>query len=130
MSEADRKVLEGWQRMPTLSQALGLRAQVVLASTQGETVRALASRLKISPNTVAACRRRYRQGGVNALRTKPRSGRPSKITRAKEQAVVAATPVPIFCAVFPPRRLTTRRSGRYPVRRSLSTIRDLIPVPP
>jgi transposase len=91
VSEADRKTLESWLQMPTLSQELGLRARVVLASAEGETVRGLANRLNISPNTVAACRRRYRQGGVDALRTKARSGRPPKITRAKEQAVVTAT---------------------------------------
>jgi len=69
-----------------------LGARAVLASAEGETVRGVASRLKLSPNTVAACRRRYRESGVDALRTKARAGRPPKISRAKEQAVVAATP--------------------------------------
>jgi transposase len=91
VSQADRKVLEGWLRMPTLSQQLGLRARAVLASAEGDTVRAVASRLKVSPDTVAACRRRYREGGVDALRTRARAGRPPKISWAKEQAVVAAT---------------------------------------
>jgi transposase len=91
VSEGDCKVLESWLRMPTLSQELGLRARAVLASAGGETVRAVASQLKVSPNTVAACRRRYREGGVDALRTKARSGRPRKLSRTKEQAVVAAT---------------------------------------
>jgi transposase len=77
--------------MPTLSQELGLRARAVLASAEGGTVRAVASRLKVSPNTVAVCRRRYRQGGVDAPRTKARAGRPPEITRTKEQMVVAAT---------------------------------------
>jgi transposase len=91
VSEADRKVLESWLRMPTLSQELGLRARAVLASAEGETVRVVAYRFKVSPNTVAACRRRFREGGVDALRTKARAGRPPKLTRAQEQAVVAAT---------------------------------------
>jgi len=89
--ETDRKTLESWLRMPSLSQELGLRARAVLASAEGETVRAVAGRLKVSPNTVAVWRRRYREGGVNALRTKARAGRPPKLTRAKEQAVVATT---------------------------------------
>src|SRR5918912_2421251 len=89
--EADRKVLESWLRMPSLSQELGLRARAVLASAEGEPVRAVAHRLKVSPNTIAACRRRYREGGIAALRTKPRSGRPRKITEAKERSVVTAT---------------------------------------
>jgi transposase len=91
VSAADRQMLESWLRMPTLSQELGLRARAVLASADGEAVRAVARRLKVSPNTVAACRRRYRAGGVTALRTKSRSGRPPQISQTKEQAVVAAT---------------------------------------
>jgi hypothetical protein len=35
----------------SLRAIMGLRARVVLASTQDETVQALASQLKISPNT-------------------------------------------------------------------------------
>jgi len=106
VSEADRKALESWLQMPSLSQELGMRARVVLASAEGETVRGVAHRLKISPNTVAACRRRYRQGGVDALRTKPRSGRPPKIGRGKEQTVVAATlRTPKNATHWSPRRL-------------------------
>jgi hypothetical protein len=39
VSEADRRTLEGWLRMPTLNQELGLRAQIVLSSGEGATVR-------------------------------------------------------------------------------------------
>jgi len=91
VSAADRKVLEGWLRMPTLSQALGLRARIVLSSAGGTTVRGVALGLGVSPNTVAACRARYRNGGVEGLRTRPRGGRPRQITPVKERAVVSAT---------------------------------------
>ena len=91
VDETDRKVLESWLRMPRLNQELSLRARAVLDSAQGEPVREVARRLQVSPNTIAACRRRYREGGIAALRTKPRSGRPRKITEAKERSVVAAT---------------------------------------
>ncbi len=64
VSAADRKVLEGWLRMPTLIQALGLRARIVLSSAGGATVRGVALGLGVSPNTVAACRARYRKCGV------------------------------------------------------------------
>jgi hypothetical protein len=37
VSEADRRTLEGWLRMPTLNQELGLRARV--SSGEGATVR-------------------------------------------------------------------------------------------
>jgi transposase len=54
-------------------------------------VRAVAQRFEVSPNTVAVCRRRYREDGIAGLRTKMRSGRPRRVSAAKEQAVVAAT---------------------------------------
>jgi hypothetical protein len=71
VSAADRKVLEGWLRMPTLSQALGLRARIVLSGAGSTTVRGVALGLGVSPNTVAACRARYGNGGVEGLRTRP-----------------------------------------------------------
>jgi transposase len=114
VSEADRKVLKSWLGMPTLSQELGLRAHAVLASAEGETVRGVASRLKLSPNTVAACRRRYRESGVDALRTKARAGRPPKISRAKEQAVVAATLRPPKNATHWSARRLAREAGVAP----------------
>jgi transposase len=74
-----------------MAQDLALRAKVILASAEGEGVRPLARRLRISPNTVAVWRRRYRRYGLAGLRTRPRAGRPRQITAAKEQAVISTT---------------------------------------
>jgi transposase len=89
--EADRVMLESWLRAPSTTQGVALRARLILASAKGEGVRPLARRLEISPNTVAVWRRRYRSQGVAGLRTRPRAGRPRRITAAKEQAVISAT---------------------------------------
>lgn len=91
VAEADRAMLESWLRAPSVAQGLALRAKVILASARGEGVRPLARRLGVSPNTVAVWRRRYRGLGLAGLRTKPRAGRPRRITSAKEQAVISAT---------------------------------------
>jgi transposase len=91
VAEADRAMLESWLRAPSVAQGLALRAKVILASARGEGVRPLARRLGVSPNTVAVWRRRYRSLGLAGLRTKPRAGRPRRITSAKEQAVISAT---------------------------------------
>jgi transposase len=91
VAEADRAMLESWLRAPSVAQGLALRAKVILASGRGEGVRPLARRLSVSPNTVAVWRRRYRSLGLAGLRTKPRAGRPRRITSAKEQAVISAT---------------------------------------
>jgi transposase len=91
VAEADRAMLESWLRGPSTSQAMALRARVILAGGKGEGVRPLARRLGVSPNTVAAWRRRYREAGLAGLRTAARAGRPRRITAAKEQAVISAT---------------------------------------
>lgn len=84
-------MLESWLRAPSMAQGLGLRAKVILASAKDEGVRPLARRLRVSPNTVAVWRRRYRTQGLDGLRTRPRAGRPRRITGAKEQSVISAT---------------------------------------
>ncbi len=91
VAEADRVMLESWLRAPNTTQGMALRVKVILASAKGEGVRPLASRLGVSPNTVAVWRRRYRSQGLAGLRTLARAGRPRRITGAKEQAVISAT---------------------------------------
>lgn len=100
----DRKVMESWLRAPTTPQALATRARIVLASAEGEAVRPMAKRLGVSVNTVNVWRRRYREQALAGLRTRVRSGRPRRISEAKERAVVAAT--------MRPPKVTTHWSAR------------------
>jgi transposase len=76
---------------PTMPQQWALRARIVLAAGQGEAVRATARRLEVTPATVCQWRQRYSEGGLAALKTRERSGRPRRISDAKEQLVVAKT---------------------------------------
>jgi transposase len=66
-------------RAQSIPQALAVRARVVLGSAAGESVRALAARLGVTQTTVCLWRRRYRNAGLEGLRTKPRVGRPRRI---------------------------------------------------
>ncbi len=91
ISGADRAELEHWLRAQSIPQALATRARVVLGSAAGESIRGLAARLGVTQTTVCLWRRRYRSAGLDGLRTKPRMGRPRRITSAKEQAVISAT---------------------------------------
>src|SRR6202521_5339662 len=91
ISGADRAELEQWLRAQSIPQALATRARVVLGSAAGESVRGLAARLGVTQTTVCLWRRRYRSAGLDGLRTKPRMGRPRRITSAKEQTVISAT---------------------------------------
>ena len=83
--------MESWLRARTVPHELALRAKIVLASADGESVRELADRLGVSTNTVSVWRRRFREEGLAGIRTRARSGRPKQITRTKEQSVVSAT---------------------------------------
>ena len=91
VSEADRAQLAAWLRSQTIAHGLAVRAQIVLGSATGESIRALAERLKVTQRTVCLWRRRYASQGLDGLRNRPRAGRPRRITSAKEQAVVSAT---------------------------------------
>ena len=91
VKESDRAKLEDWVRARTISKELALRAQIILASAGGEGPRALARRLRVSPNTVCVWRGRYRREGLAGLRSRPKPGRPRRISDAKERAIVTAT---------------------------------------
>lgn len=91
VSGRDRETLSQWLRCPTLSQQWVLRAKIVLAGGDGEGVRETARRLDVTPTTVIEWRRRYAKDGLAGLKTKPRPGRPRRISDAKERSVVAKT---------------------------------------
>jgi transposase-like protein len=69
-------------------QSLGMRARVVMLSGEGDSLRAIAERLGVTQRTVCLWRRRYQDEG---LKSRHRSGRPRRISRRKELAMVTAT---------------------------------------
>ena len=91
-SGADRRELEAWLRSHSTPQALATRTRIVLGSAAGESIRALAERLKVTQRTACLWRRRRSEARLAGLRTRPRRGRPRRITPAKEPAVISATP--------------------------------------
>jgi transposase len=91
VSQADRAQLEAWLRSQSIAHALATRARTVPGSAAGESIRALAERLKVTQRTVCLWRRRYASHGLDGLRARPRAGRPRRITSTQEQAVVSAT---------------------------------------
>jgi transposase len=91
VSSQDQAELDSWLRSHSIARALAMRAQIVLGSARGESIRDLAERLGVSQPTICHWRRRYRAQGMAGLKTQPRSGRRRRITLAKERSVVAAT---------------------------------------
>jgi len=91
VSDADRAELGSWLRSQRLPQALGMRARVVMLSAEGHSLREIAERLGVTQRTVCLWRRRYQGEGLAGLKSRHRSGRPRRISRRKELAVVTAT---------------------------------------
>ena len=75
-SEPDRKTLEEWARSRTQETRLVERDKMILQCVQGHSVRDIARRLRVRPNTVTDWRRRFERDGVPGLADRPRPGKP------------------------------------------------------
>ncbi len=71
-----RAALEGVVRRTTAAAGLVRRARIVLLVAEGEPLDRIARQLGVRPNVVRTWADRYRAGGLDALRDRPRSGRP------------------------------------------------------
>lgn len=80
VSDDERRTLEQWSRRPKTAQRLALRARIVLASAEGLPNRVVASRLRISGNTVGKWRERFRVRRLEGLMDEPRPGAPRIVT--------------------------------------------------
>jgi transposase len=76
----------GQQRMT--SQALALRARIVLACADGATVTRVAADLEVTRDTVRKWRDRFLRGRLDRLADMPRSGAPRTITDEQVELVI------------------------------------------
>lgn len=88
LTSQERRTLETWARSRVSSQAIGLRARIILARAEEPTDRAVADRLDISPQLVGRWRSRFLAGRLAGLADRPRSGRPRAVTGAQRDRVV------------------------------------------
>jgi transposase len=92
VSEEQRALLERWARAQKTPQSLAVRARVVLAAAAGASNSEIARTLGVSRPTVILWRRRFAEGGPQALtETRPGRGRKPAISAAKIRAIVQAT---------------------------------------
>jgi transposase len=95
----DLAVLRRWACASQLPAVLVKRAKILLLAAEGIANTEAAERVGVTRQTVLACRRRYRQGGLDGLPDRPRSGRPQTVRRTRRAEILAATLNP------PPARL-------------------------
>ena len=87
----EQSKLELMARRPKTDQRTALRARIVLECAAGKSNTAVASKLKVTLQTVGKWRERFLQGRLGALGDAPRSGQPRKITDEKVEAVITRT---------------------------------------
>ena len=91
LSEDERSALEGFRRRRKTSQALSLRAAIVLACADGRSNGEVAKSLSITRQTVGKWRARFAAERLEGLLDEPRPGAPRKISDAAVERVVTTT---------------------------------------
>lgn len=91
LSDEERSVLTGWVRRRKTSQALALRARIVLLCAGGATIARVAEQAGTSRNTVSKWRSRFLSDRLEGLSDEPRPGWPRTITDEQVERVVTAT---------------------------------------
>jgi transposase len=91
LSDEERSVLAGWARRRKTSQALALRARIVLRSADGGTIGEVAHDVGVSRNMVSKWRSRFQADRLDGLSDEPRPGRPRTITDDQIEQVITKT---------------------------------------
>ena len=91
VSDEQRKELQRWLRRKKTTQALALRARIVLESAAGQSDQAVADVLRTTRATVGKWRRRFLQDGCDGLLDEPRPGAPRTVSDEDVERVVGRT---------------------------------------
>jgi biotin operon repressor len=81
LSAADREMLEHISEDESSDSRIALRCKIILLTEDAVPLQEIADRLGLSKVTVNTCRQNYLRGGLDALKSKKRPGRPSKLAQ-------------------------------------------------
>ena len=91
LTAEEHNQLVEWTRRHKTSQALAMRARVVLASQQDRSNREIAEQLRVTPQTVGKWRTRFMSKRLDGLLDEPRPGAPRTIGDTVVERVIAKT---------------------------------------
>jgi len=92
VNESQVEQLESWVKAGNTPQSIALRSMIILEAHRGQSAQAIGRSLKVSQPTIRLWKRRFMEGGPQALTTiAPGRGRKPKLSRQKVTAVVQAT---------------------------------------
>ena len=91
LSEPESERLQEWTRRRKTSQALSLRARIVLGCAAGASNTAVANHLRVTVQTVGKWRRRFLEKRLDGLLDEPRPGKPRTIGDARIEKLIATT---------------------------------------
>ena len=91
LDDVERETLVRWVRRPKTSQALALRARMILGCAEGRSNTAVGTDLGVSDETVGKWRSRFLERRLDGLSDEPRSGRPRAVTDDDVEHVITLT---------------------------------------
>jgi transposase len=91
LSMQENNRLVEWMRRGKTSQALALRARIVLGCAQGASNAQVAQLLRVTPQTVGKWRSRFVARRLDGLLDEPRPGAPRKVGDAQVERLIATT---------------------------------------
>ena len=91
LSAGENNTLVEWKRRAKTSQALALRARIILQCAQGATNTEVAQRLRITKQTVGKWRGRFLEQRLDGLLDEPRPGTPRRMDDARIEQLVSTT---------------------------------------
>ena len=91
LSAGENNTLVEWKRRAKTSQALALRARIILQCAQGATNTEVAHRLRITKQTVGKWRGRFLEQRLDGLLDEPRPGTPRRMDDARIEQLVSTT---------------------------------------